>query len=79
MTLSPRSVLSGLADRLLSPPRRRSRRHWVGHGRAHIEVKGVHRPECASLARLVEDELTRLEGVDWAEVNAVAGPGDRRV
>ena len=73
MTLTPGALLSALADRLLPPPGRGSRRHWAGHGRAHIEVKGVNRPENAGLARRVEDELARLEGVDWAEVNAVVG------
>jgi cation-transporting P-type ATPase I len=72
MTLTPGALLSALADRLLPPPGGR-RRYWAGHGRAHIEVKGVHRPENADFARKVEDELACLEGVDWAEVNAVVG------
>jgi cation-transporting P-type ATPase I len=33
----------------------------------------VHRPENVDLARRVEDELARLNGVDWAEVNVVLG------
>ena len=70
MTLHLGTLLSAFADRL-SPPRRR--RQWTGHGRAHIEVKGVHRPENADLARRVEDELARLKGVHWAEVNPVVG------
>jgi cation-transporting ATPase I len=73
MTLTPGALLSALADRLLAPPGRRSRRRWAGHGRAHIEVKGVHRPENAGLARQVEGKLAQLEGVDWAEVNAIVG------
>jgi cation-transporting ATPase I len=67
------TLLSALADRLSSPPGRRQRRQWAGHGRAHIEVKGVDRPENADLARQVEDALARLNGVQWAEVNAVLG------
>jgi cation-transporting ATPase I len=72
MRLRPGALLSALADRM-SAPGQRSRHYWVGHGRAHIEVKGVCRPENAGLARQVEDELARLEAVDWAEVNAIVG------
>jgi cation-transporting ATPase I len=73
MDFNPGTLLSALADRLAPPPGRRQRRQWTGHGRAHIEVKGVHRPENADLARQVEDALARLKGVHWAEVNAVLG------
>jgi cation-transporting ATPase I len=73
MTLTPGALLSALADRLSAPPGRRSRRRWTGHGRAHIEVKGISRPENAGLTRQLEDKLAQLDGVDWAEVNAVTG------
>ncbi|MGE5763117.1 MAG: heavy-metal-associated domain-containing protein, partial [Mycobacterium leprae] len=76
MILSPGALLgplSSLADRLPLPTGRRQRRRWVGHGRAHIEVKGAHRPENADVARRVEEELAGLDGVRWAEVNAVLG------
>jgi cation-transporting ATPase I len=36
-------------------------------------VKGVDRLENADLAHRVEDDLTRLPGVHWAEVNAILG------
>ena len=67
------AALSAIASKIPASPGRRLRRRWVGNGRAHIEVKGVHRPENAPVARQVEVALARLKGVDWAEVNAVAG------
>jgi cation-transporting ATPase I len=45
----------------------------VGNGRAHIEVRGVHIPGRGPLTGQVESALERVEGVDWAEVNAVIG------
>ncbi len=57
----------------LRAPGRSHRRTWVGNGRAHIEVRAVDRPDGQSLARQVERDLEALEGVDWAEVNAVLG------
>ena len=54
-------------------PARRERRTWMREGRVHVEVRGLtgrgegHR-------RLAEDlaaALRALEGVNWAEVNAV--------
>ncbi len=58
----------------LVPGRARSeRRTWVGHGRAHIEVRGADRTETEAYARHLEDALHELEGVHWAEVNAVVG------
>ncbi len=68
---APGAALSGVLDRL-SPGRRR-RRLWVGRGKAHIEVRGVHRPGSDSLARDLERALHAVEGVQWAQVNAVAG------
>ncbi len=67
------AVLSALASRLPVSPGRRQRRRWVGNGRAHIEVKGVHRPENQPAARRLEAALGGLDGVRWAQVNAVAG------
>ena len=46
---------------------------WVGHDRAHIEVRGAHRAGTEPFARHLEDELRAVEGVHWAEVNAVVG------
>ncbi|WP_067634863.1 cation-translocating P-type ATPase [Actinomadura latina] len=51
------------------------RRVWVHGGRAHIQASGLsgdgqrHR----RYARTLTEALRRLDGVDWAEVNAVAG------
>jgi cation-transporting ATPase I len=52
---------------------RMARRVWTGHGRAHIEVRGVHRADNAAVARQVEASLNGLRGVDWARVNEVLG------
>ncbi|NJC73000.1 cation-transporting P-type ATPase [Planosporangium thailandense] len=52
---------------------RMSRRSWVGNGRAHIEVRGLDRPGSEAFAKQVEEQLERLHGVHWAEVNAVLG------
>lgn len=51
------------------------RRVWAADGRAHIQARGLsgagegHRRYVAALT----GALRRLEGVDWAEVNAVTG------
>ena len=64
----------------LSPPfslpsnrGRRRRRCWVGDGKAHIEVKTARREGSEELHERLRRELERLEGVHWAEVNAIAG------
>ena len=67
----PSSTLGGALDRL-SPGRRR-RRLWAGRGKAHIEVRAVHEHGREVLARDVERALSGIEGVNWAQVNAVAG------
>ena len=67
----PGAVIGGALDRL-SPGRPR-RRSWVGDGKAHIEVRGVNDPKRKRLARDVERALHAVEGVQWAQVNAVAG------
>jgi cation-transporting ATPase I len=46
---------------------------WTGRGKAHIEVRAVHEPGRAALARDLERALHGIEGVNWAQVNAVAG------
>jgi cation-transporting ATPase I len=46
---------------------------WAGHGKAHIEVRGVHRAGLEALARDVERALHAAEGVQWAQVNALTG------
>ncbi len=68
---APGAALGGALDRL-SPGRRR-RRLWVGEGKAHIEVRGVHDPARKVLVRDVERALNAVPGVQWAQVNAVAG------
>src|SRR6478672_810447 len=50
---------------------RRRRRSWSGNGRAHVEVRGIHEQGRAGVARHLERELARLEGVDWAAVNQI--------
>ena len=61
------------ARRQLHGPGRAHRRSWVGNGRAHIEVRAVHRSDGQSLARRLERDLEALDGVDWARVNAALG------
>jgi cation-transporting ATPase I len=67
------AVLSAVASRLPMSPGRRQRRQWVGNGRAHIEVKGIHRRENHPVARHLEVALTELDGVEWAQVSTLAG------
>ncbi|MCU1453545.1 MAG: family hydrolase, partial [Acidimicrobiales bacterium] len=63
----------------LRPLRRLSERHrrhtWRSDGRAHIEVRGVHRPDDAGRALAAETEaaLRDVEGVRSAAVNGVTG------
>jgi cation-transporting ATPase I len=66
-----RSVLGWLGN----SEGRRGRRASVSTDgrRAHIEVRGAHRPERAKLVRDVRHALEKLDGVDWAEVDAVVG------
>jgi cation-transporting P-type ATPase I len=53
---------------------RRHRRATVSRdGHAHIEVRGVHGPAWSALLSEVRSALERLEGVDWAEVDAIVG------
>src|SRR5260370_1118987 len=39
---------------------RRSRRSWVGNGRAHIEVRGLSGPRSGEVAAQLQSELERL-------------------
>lgn len=68
---APGAALGSAIDRL--NPGRRRRRLWSGRGKAHIEVRGVHLPGRGALARDIEQALEGLKGVQWAQVNAVAG------
>ena len=72
MSIIPGLRVSALADWLSRPSGRHQRRQWTGNGRAHIEVKGVHRREHVELARQVQDEPAQLDGVHWAIGLAVA-------
>jgi len=65
-------VATGDALERLNPGRRR-RRIWVGKGRAHIEVRAVHRPGFEVLIKDIEVALNAIEEVQWAQVNAVLG------
>ncbi|TYC07533.1 cation-translocating P-type ATPase [Actinomadura syzygii] len=68
----PRRAVRILADLAQGGPRRHV---WAHGGRAHIQVNGLaghgtrHRRYVHALTRA----LRRLDGVDWAEVNAVTG------
>lgn len=65
------STLSGAP---VARSRSRSRRRVIRHrGLAHIEVKRGHHPELEHLRSSIGEELRRLEGVRWVEVNAVVG------
>src|SRR5690349_4398180 len=63
--------VQGVLSRLPRPARRRH--VWMRPGRAHVEVRGVHRPEMAAMASVLERALCDVDGVDWASVNAVLG------
>lgn len=52
---------------------RRRRRHWVGNGRAHIEVRGLDLVAAAALRRDVQESLVSMPGVAWAEPNPLIG------
>lgn len=52
---------------------RRHRRAWVGHGKAHIEVRTATRVGSGELSRAILDSVRALDGVRWVEVNAVIG------
>jgi cation-transporting ATPase I len=74
------SHLFGLAAAVASPvtevlrPLTGSGRHVSARDdRAHIEVRGLHRPGTEEVARSLERHLTGLDGVHSAEVNAVLG------
>ncbi len=64
-------AFGGFLDRMVGA--RQHRRAWVGDGRAHIEVKGIHEPGNESVAQHLEDALRAIKGVQVAEVNAVVG------
>jgi cation-transporting ATPase I len=69
---NPLAPIARTIDRIVRPGRW-ERRAWNGNGRAHVEVRGVHREGRHRLAEAVETELARLQGVNWAEVNAITG------
>ncbi len=50
----------------------RHRRIWRGHGRAHLEVRGLAHADGAMHGRL-ESALRGMRGVDWVSVNAALG------
>lgn len=55
--------------------RRSRRRLWSGDGRAHVEVRGLggRGDQHREVAAAVLSALRGLEGIHWAEVNAVLG------
>ncbi|MHB8262571.1 MAG: HAD-IC family P-type ATPase [Acidimicrobiales bacterium] len=52
---------------------RKHRRAWVGNGRAHIEVRASRRQGLTDFTRHVERALGAVDGVQWAEINAITG------
>ncbi|WP_051712720.1 cation-translocating P-type ATPase [Spirillospora albida] len=52
---------------------RGQRRVWARHGRAYIEVKGLAARSDTTAQTAVAAAVRRLDGVNWAEVNAVTG------
>lgn len=52
---------------------RRHRRVVVNENRAHIEVRGGDSSDHAPLRAQLKEALGRLDGVDWAEIDAVVG------
>ncbi|MEY9964215.1 cation-transporting ATPase I [Streptacidiphilus sp. MAP12-16] len=54
---------------------RRDRRVWSRAGRAHIQAHGLHGKgeQHQRYAHALTEMLGRIEGVNWAEVNAVTG------
>jgi len=52
---------------------RRRRHFWVAAGKAHIEVRAARRHGTERFAHDLERALREIEGVNWAEVNAVVG------
>ena len=72
---APRQVV-WTAKALFDPHARRThRRVWERHGRAEIEVRGLtaDRPPDDRLSKRVKGAVNRLNGVRWAEINAVTG------
>ncbi|KWW98725.1 ATPase [Carbonactinospora thermoautotrophica] len=71
------SLVSQAADRL--PVTRalqgaaRGRRDWAGDGRAHLEVRGMHRPDSDEAVHELEQRLGTVAGVHRVEVNRTLG------
>lgn len=64
------SLLNRLGDRLTYAGRS-SRRLWTGDQRIHIEVRGLDRPEGATIAHAVERAVAEVPGVGWAQMDLV--------
>lgn len=52
---------------------RHVRRASAVDGRAHVEVRGARAHEHRAVGPAVKEALERLEGVEWAEVDAILG------
>ena len=63
----------GVAEWLRHPSGRRNRRVSVVGDRAHIEVRGLGDPKRPGLHAAVRKAVEELDGVDWAEVDAIVG------
>ncbi|TNY37189.1 HAD family hydrolase [Thermomonospora catenispora] len=76
MPRPPTVDLSGLAERielanLIGP--RRQRRVWSRDGRAYVEVRGLRARADRRIQNAVRRAVRALDGVNWAEVNAITG------
>lgn len=73
MRAVPVRLLGSVGELLDAGGRRAGRRVWSADGRAHVEVRGLtgHGPRHRRLAEDVTAALRRVDGVRWAEVNAV--------
>lgn len=69
VTAPVRSVRSWLGD----PSGRRNRRVSVVGGQAHVEVRGLQDVDRSDLREAAQQAVERIDGVDWAEVDAVVG------
>ncbi|WP_307795128.1 cation-translocating P-type ATPase [Actinacidiphila acididurans] len=71
----PADLVEAVASLADAGPRRGRRRVWAHRGRAHIEVRGLtgHGDRHERLSGALTAAVRAMDGVHWAEVNAVLG------